>query len=56
MRAQVVRSHQREFDVKILKSGEIVPAKALGNLLKKGETIVVGDFVTLKEANKKKLI
>lgn len=50
MKAQVVRSHQREFDVKILESGEIVPAKALGNLLKKGETVVVGDIVTLKEA------
>jgi len=49
MKAQVVRSHQREFDCKILKSGEIVTAKALGNLLKKGETVVVGDFVTLKE-------
>jgi ribosome biogenesis GTPase len=49
MKAQVVRSHQREFDVKILESGEIVPAKALGNLLKKGETIVVGDIVTLKK-------
>lgn len=49
MKAQVVRSHQREFHVKILESGEIVAAKALGNLLKKGETVVVGDFVTLKE-------
>lgn len=49
MKAQVVRSHQREFDCKILKSGEVVTAKALGNLLKKGETVVVGDFVTLKD-------
>ncbi|RLA64272.1 MAG: ribosome small subunit-dependent GTPase A, partial [Epsilonproteobacteria bacterium] len=40
---------QREFDVKILKTGEIVQAKALGNLLKKGETVVVGDVVTLKD-------
>ena len=49
MKAQVVSSHPREFDVKILESGKIIQAKALGNLLKKGETVVVGDIVTLKE-------
>jgi ribosome biogenesis GTPase len=49
MMAQIVRSHQRVFDCKILKTGKVVPAKALGNLLKKGDTLVVGDFVVLKK-------
>ncbi|MCP4912245.1 MAG: ribosome small subunit-dependent GTPase A [Oligoflexia bacterium] len=45
MRARVYRSAKRLFECKLLESGELVEATALGKLLKKG--IVVGDFVQL---------
>ncbi len=48
IQAQVIRSSQREFSCKTTE-GEIVEAKALGNLLKNNETIVVGDFVILEQ-------
>ncbi len=47
-KAKIIRSHQRDFDCKILDSGEVVKATALGNLLKKGENLVVGDNVILE--------
>lgn len=47
--AKVMRSHQREFDCKLIESSELVTAKALGNLLKKGDNIVVGDNVLLEK-------
>ncbi len=47
--AKVIRSHQREFDCKVIETGELVKATALGNLLKKGDNIVVGDHVYLEE-------
>ncbi len=46
--AKIIRSHQRDFDCKLFDSGEIVKATALGNLLKKGENLVVGDNVLLE--------
>jgi len=49
MRARVIRSAKREFDCKIMDSGEVVTATALGKLLKKNETVVVGDFVELSK-------
>ncbi len=48
-RARVIRSAKREFDCKILETGEVVTATALGNLVKKNESIVVGDYVTLDQ-------
>lgn len=51
IKARVIRSHQRDFDCLILDSKEIVKACALGNLLKQGETIVVGDFVNIQVMN-----
>lgn len=47
MRAQVFKSAKREFFCKILSTGEMVQATALGKLLKK-DSIVVGDFVELE--------
>jgi ribosome biogenesis GTPase / thiamine phosphate phosphatase len=49
-RARVYKSAKRVFDCKILNSGEIVSAKALGNLLKNRQSIVVGDYVTLEKS------
>lgn len=46
MRARIYRSSQRNFDCKILETGEIVSAVALANLLK-GREVVVGDYVQL---------
>ncbi len=48
IKAKIIRSHQREFDCLIEGSPETVKATALGNLLKKGETLVVGDNVYLE--------
>ncbi len=45
---RVVRSSKREFDVR-LESGEVVSATALGNLLKKDKSVVVGDYVVLSK-------
>lgn len=47
--AKIIRSHQREFDCSIVGSKEIVKAIALGNLLKKGDNLVVGDNVLLDQ-------
>jgi ribosome biogenesis GTPase len=49
VKARVFKSAKREFDCKILETGEMVIATALGNLLKGDEnTIVVGDFVLIE--------
>lgn len=48
IKAKIIRSHQRDFDVLIEETKEVVKATALGNLLKKGETLVVGDNVCLE--------
>lgn len=45
-RGRVIRSSKREFDVRH-ENGEIVSATALGNLLKKDKSVVVGDYVNL---------
>lgn len=42
-------SAKREFTCRILDSGEFVEAKALGNLLKKGDSVVVGDYVDISK-------
>ena len=48
LKARVFKSAKREFECKILDSGERVVATALGNLLKGDEnTIVVGDYVMI---------
>ncbi len=47
LKAKIIRSHQRDFDCLIDETKEVVKATALGNLLKKGETLVVGDNVYL---------
>jgi len=47
--AKIIRSHQREFDCVFIDNKEIITAKALGNLLKKGETLVVGDHVMVDQ-------
>lgn len=48
-KARVYMSAKREFTCRILESGELVEAKALGNLLKKGDSVVVGDFVDISK-------
>ena len=47
MKARVIRSAKKTFDCKIVDTGEVVTATALGKLLKKNESIVVGDYVEL---------
>ncbi len=47
IRARVHKSDRREFQCKIIESGEMVSATALANLLKDAE-IVVGDYVFLQ--------
>lgn len=49
MRARIYKSDKRTFECKLDDSGEIIKATAIGNLLKKGETLVVGDYVFLEE-------
>lgn len=49
IKAQVIRSSQREFECRLTSTGEVVNAKSLGNLLKNKESIVVGDRVLLKK-------
>ena len=52
IKARVYRSSQREFECKVIDTGEMVSATAMGKLLKgKDHQIVVGDFVTLEETN-----
>ena len=52
IKARVYRSSQREFECKVIATGEFVSATAMGKLLKgKDHQIVVGDFVTLEETN-----
>lgn len=48
LKARVFKSAKREFECKLVDSGEMVVATALGNLLKGDEnTIVVGDYVMI---------
>ncbi|WP_127718114.1 ribosome small subunit-dependent GTPase A [Halobacteriovorax sp. HLS] len=49
MRARIYKSDKRFFECKVDETGDIVKAMARGNLLKKGETLVVGDYVFLEE-------
>ncbi|EQC47277.1 ribosome small subunit-dependent GTPase A [Bacteriovorax sp. Seq25_V] len=56
IKARIIRSHQREFDCKIETDKRIVKATALGNLLKHGDTVVVGDYVLLEESDAGDLI
>jgi ribosome biogenesis GTPase len=49
IKARVYRSSKREFTCKILDTGEMVEATSLGNLLKREENIVVGDYVSLMQ-------
>lgn len=49
LKARVCRSAKREFECKLLDSEKTVMAKAMGNLLKKNETIVVGDYVEIEK-------
>ncbi len=49
IKARVYHSSKREFTCKLETTGEMVLATALGKLLKKDETIVVGDFVFLEK-------
>lgn len=48
-KARVYRSSAREFECRNIESGEMLVATALGNLLKKDNSIVVGDIVNLDE-------
>lgn len=49
MRARIYKSDKRQFECKVESTGEMVKANAIGNLLKKGETLVVGDWVGLEK-------
>lgn len=49
MKARVLKSGKRDFECKVMESGENLTACALGNLLKGDEnTIVVGDYVEIE--------
>lgn len=48
MRGRIYRSGKREFEVKIIETGEMVLAIAMGKL-QKGDSLVVGDFVKLEK-------
>lgn len=48
MKARVIKSSKREFDCLTIEDSKKIQAKAFGNLLKKEESIVVGDIVELK--------
>ena len=50
LNAKVIRSHQREFECSLDETKELIKAKAHGNLLKKGNTIVVGDNIVLSKS------
>ncbi|OUR98544.1 ribosome small subunit-dependent GTPase A [Halobacteriovorax marinus] len=49
MRARIYKSDKRIFECKVDVTGEMIKATAIGNLLKKGETLVVGDWVGIEE-------
>lgn len=49
MRARVYKSHQKLLTCKIIESGQMVQAYALGNLLKNENTVVVGDYVNVEK-------
>lgn len=49
MKARIYRSSQRSFDCKLEESNEMVKATAYGNLVKGEESLVVGDYVILRE-------
>tara|TARA_Y100000590_G_scaffold281237_1_gene316102 strand:- start:131118 stop:132062 length:945 start_codon:yes stop_codon:yes gene_type:complete len=48
-KARVYRSSAREFECRDIETGEMLFATALGNLLKKDNSIVVGDIVNLDD-------
>jgi ribosome biogenesis GTPase len=51
-KARVFKSAKREFECKLMDSGELITATALGNLLKGDEnSIVVGDYVMIDDKN-----
>jgi ribosome biogenesis GTPase len=51
-KARVFKSAKREFECKLIETGEIITATALGNLLKGDEnSIVVGDYVMIDDKN-----
>lgn len=56
MRARIYRSAKREFDCKIVDSGEMIRAKALGNLLKGQASLVVGDYIDVVKENNEYII
>lgn len=47
--AKIIRSSQRVFDCLMMESRQVVSAIAEGNLLKKGQQLVVGDDVILEQ-------
>ncbi len=47
-KGRVIRSSKREFDIR-RENGEIISATALGNLLKRDRSVVVGDYVILTQ-------
>lgn len=49
MSSVIIKSDKRNFTCRDLDSGEVFTATALGNLLKRGETLVVGDRVEVNE-------
>ncbi len=49
LKARVYKSSAREFECKVLETGEFIKATALGKLLKGKDTIVVGDYVLIHE-------
>lgn len=48
MSYQIIKSDKRIFTCRHIETGEVVIATALGNLLKRGETLVVGDRVEIE--------
>lgn len=51
MSYQIIKSDKRIFTCRHIETGEVVIATALGNLLKRGETLVVGDRVDIEESS-----
>lgn len=49
MSCLIIKSDKRIFTCRDLETGEVFNATALGNLLKRGETLVVGDIVEVNE-------
>ena len=49
MSSVIIKSDKRIFTCRDLKNGEVFTATALGNLLKRGETLVVGDIVEVSD-------